>query len=179
MPRFSKSVRVGIFKLLFMKKTLLFISLTLSSAGFAQNSIQPNFGLNIWRPGGLGNDIGSFFEVGVDYEHGVSDQFGLNGGLSYNFSRNSLIGGFLELNAGARYNLNELNDGFFVGGDFGVGFTEGANIMTFGANLGYSISLGNGSLNPNVSLGYMSFGSNGYRFGGLFIPLNVSYSIQL
>ena len=160
-----------------MKKIIFVISIGLSSCVFSQSSIQPSFGVNIWSPGGLDNGVGTFLEIGADYEHGVSDQLGLNAGVSYNFSKSSLDGGFIKLNAGGRYNLNELNDGFFIGGDLGFGFTNGINIITAGANLGYSIPLGNGSLNPNISLGYMSMGSEGYRFGGLYFPINVSYSI--
>jgi hypothetical protein len=160
-----------------MKKLIFALSIGVSTCVLSQSSIQPSFGLNIWSPAGLSNGISTFLEIGADYEHGVSDQLGINGGISYNFSQNSLNGGFIKVNAGTRYNLNELNDGFFVGGDLGFGFMSGSNVITAGANLGYSIPIGNGSLNPNISLGYMSMGSGGYRFGGLYFPINVSYSI--
>lgn len=165
-----------------MKKLITFFCLALATGGFSQNSIQPSFGFNIWnvKLGGFGSSTSTFFELGADYEHGLTDQFGINGGASYNFGSDlSNGGGFFKINAGGRYNLNELNDGLFLGGDLGLGFRENSNVMTFGANIGYSIPVGNGSLNPNVSIGYMSSGSNGFRIGGFYLPINISYSINL
>ena len=162
-----------------MKKLLLILFIGLSTFSNAQSSIQPNFGFNLWNLSFLGeSDMTSYMEVGATYEHGLSDQLGINAGASYNFADN-LDGGFFQLSLGGRYNFNELNNGAFAGAGFGYGFIEGGNYMEFGANFGYSIPLGPGSLNPNVGLGYMSVGSDGFRIGGLHIPINVSYSITL
>jgi hypothetical protein len=144
----------------------------------AQSSIQPNFGFNIWKISGL--DMLSYLEVGAVYEHSLNDNLGLNAGFSYNFSQgSSLNSGFIQLSAGGRYNFNELNDGAFVGAGLGYGFIDGGNYLEFGANFGYSLPLGPGSLNPSIGLGYLSVGSSGFRLGGLHVPLNLSYSIVL
>jgi hypothetical protein len=165
-----------------MKQIFTVFCLALALGSFSQNSIQPSFGFNIWNInlGGLGSSSLTFFELGADYEHGLTNQFGINGGASYNFGSDlSNGGGFFKINVGGRYNINELNDGLFFGGDLDFGFRENSNIMAFRANIGYSIPIGQGSLNPNISAGYMSSGSSGFRAGGFYLPINVSYSINL
>ena len=67
----------------------------------------------------------------------------------------------------------------FFGVDLGFGFAKGSNIFNFGANVGYSIPVGKGSINPNISLGYLSNFGGGFSLGGFFLPINVSYSILL
>ena len=161
-----------------MKKLLLLTFLGFSTFSIAQSSIQPNFGFNLWNISVFGDsEMTSYLEAGVMYEHGLTDQLGVNSSVSYNFSDN-LCDGFLQLGLGGRYNFNELNDGAFAGVGFGYGFIEGGNYMEFGANFGYSLPLGPGSLNPNIGIGYMSVGSDGFRIGGLHIPINLSYSIS-
>ena len=156
-----------------MKKVLLFVFIGISTLSNAQSSIQPNVGFNFWKIADF--DIQSYMEFGVQYELGITDQLGLDLGVSYNTSAD--LDGFIQLSLGGRYNFNELNDGAFVGVGVGYGFLEGYNTIEFGSNFGYSIPLGPGSLNPSIGLGYLSFGSDGFRLGGLHIPLNVSYSI--
>jgi len=162
-----------------MKKVILICFLFCFGFSKAQNmSVQPNFGFNLWNLSFFDeSELLTYMEAGATYEYGISDNLGVSAGASYNFSED-LDGGFTEITIGARYNLNKLNDGFFAGACYGYGFLEGANFMEFGVNAGYSIPLGPGSLNPNIGVGYASYGVEGFRFGGFHIPINVSYSIM-
>ncbi len=166
-----------------MKKVFFAMFISFASLAYSQSSVQPNIGLNIWTPslGGFGSATVSFFEIGADYEYAIKEKIGVNAGASYNvaFNNNGTGGGFFELNVGGRYNLKKLNDGLFFGADIGLGFAQSSTFFNFGANVGYSIPLGNGSLNPNLSLGYMSNSSGGFGIGGFYLPINVSYSILL
>jgi hypothetical protein len=167
-----------------MKKIFFAIFISIASLAYSQSSIQPNLGLNTWTPafGSMGFVTTGIFEIGADYEYAIKENIGISGGASYNMSFNSYGrgGGIFEINAGGRYNIKKLNDGLFLGADIGLGFPKGGStIFNFVANVGYSIPIGNGSLNPNVSLGYMSNSKGGLSLRGIYLPINVSYSILI
>ena len=157
----------------------LFLSLALISlamVSYGQRIIKPSLGYNSWS---LGDGVSiSFIELGVDYEHVVNENVALTGGLSYNLE-NDYIDGFVSLNLGGTYHIDELNNGFFAGGSFGYGFIDDGNIQELIAKVGYSFPLGNGIIHPSIGLGNMSVGGDGFRFGGLIIPINVSYTIEI
>ena len=101
-----------------MKKVLLFVFIGISTLSNAQSSIQPNVGFNFWKIADF--DIQSYMEFGVQYELGITDQLGLDLGVSYNTSAD--LEGFIQLSLGGRYNFNELNDGAFLELDLDMDF---------------------------------------------------------
>jgi len=161
-----------------MKKLFFIITTNLVLLVNAQHSIQPNFGNNLWMYGsGYGSSgITSYIELGAQYEYALNNNLGLDAGFSINIGSSGYGGVFSQISFGGRYNFNQLNDGFFAGALLGIGFSDGANLIEFGPNFGYSLPLGPGSLNPSIGLGYLSWGADGYRFGGIHMPFNVSYS---
>ena len=158
---------------------LAFIFLSFTFTMKAQ-SIQPYLKYNIWSTKVLNSRSNQgFIEIGGDYEHILNDKIGLNGGVSYSLSTQSEGNKFFSINAGGNYYLNDQNSGFFAGVNFGYGFYKNGSYLEYYAKAGYAIELGNGSLKPHVGIGSSSFGSNGFRVGGLLIPIGVSYSISL
>ena len=165
-----------------MKLKSLFITvivLSMISTSKAQ-SIQPYLKYNIWSYKVLNSRSNQgFIEIGGDYEHILNDKIGLNGGVSYSLSTQSGGNKFFSINLGGNYYLNDQNNGFFTGANLGYGFYKNGSYLEYYAKAGYAIELGNGSIKPHIGIGSSSFGSNGFRFGGLLIPIGVAYSISL
>ena len=162
-------------------KKILFI-LTLLFIAYQGNtqSIQPYLKYNIWSTKVLNSRSNQgFIEIGGDYERIINDKIGLNGGVSYSLSTQSGGTKFFSINAGGNYYSNDQNEGLYFGANFGYGFYKNGSYLEYYAKAGYAIELGNGSLKPHIGIGSCSFGSNGFRIGGLLIPIGVAYSISL
>jgi hypothetical protein len=143
-------------------------------------SIQPYLKYNIWSTKVLNSRSNQgFIEIGGDYERIINDKIGLNGGVSYSLSTQSGGNKFFSINAGGNYYSNDQNEGLYFGANFGYGFYKNGSYLEYYAKAGYAIELGNGSLKPLIGIGSCSFGSNGFRIGGLLIPIGVAYSISL
>jgi hypothetical protein len=143
-------------------------------------SIQPYLKYNIWSTKVLNSRSNQgFIEIGGDYERIINDKIGLNGGVSYSLSTQSGGNKFFSINVGGNYYLNDQNEGLYFGANFGYGFYKNGSYLEYYAKAGYAIELGNGSLKPHIGIGSSSFGSNGFRVGGLLIPIGVAYSISL
>ena len=143
-------------------------------------SIQPYLKYNIWSTKVLNSRSNQgFIEIGGDYERIINDKIGLNGGVSYSLSTQSGGNKFFSINVGGNYYLNDQNEGLYFGANFGYGFYKNGSYLEYYAKAGYAIELGNGSLKPHFGIGSSSFGSNGFRVGGLLIPIGVAYSISL
>lgn len=162
-------------------KSLFFTMIVFSMISTLKaQSIQPYLKYNIWSKKVLNSRTSQgFIELGGDYEHLLNDKIGLNGGISYSLSTQSGGNNFFSFNVGGNYYLNDQNDGFFAGANFGYGFYKNGSYLEYYAKAGYAIELGNGSLKPHIGIGSCSFGSNGFRVGGLLIPIGVAYSISL
>ena len=160
-----------------MKKTILILSITFLSFTncYSQHSLKPSMQYNIWNIGGFSPPS---MEFGVDYEYGVNNQLGISGGLSYTtWMANYYSSTMLSINGGLVYYFEQLYDGMFLGGNLGFSLS-GHSYVEIIPRFGYSVELGQGTLNPSIGIGHASLGESGYRFGGLLIPIGASYTIS-